>query len=98
MNKVIIGILVTLIASSVNEYVWRNYDSDTKPHKIAYSLKEKVFEGGYLLDPIMGLCRDRQGQNGFGWKFNVADYYGCDRFQRLLNWNFKKQDPNSPRY
>lgn len=97
MKKILLGMLLTLILSTANSYVLEHtWETKDETHKVAYYLQQEVFQGGYILNPLMGKCKDRMGENGFGWKFNVADYYGCDRFQRLLNGNHKKPDPNSP--
>lgn len=39
----------------------------------------------YITDPFLGNCQEVEGENGHGWKFIVADYYSCDKFQRLLS-------------
>jgi hypothetical protein len=94
MKKFLLGILFTLTLSTTNHYAL-SYDHKTKLHDAASFLEYQVFQGGYLLNPIMGNCADEEGENGFGWKFNVADYYRCDKFQRLLNGNHKPYNPKS---
>ena len=97
MKKFLLGIIFTILLGTLSNYTWLETRKEDHPilHPIADFVMWKVVLGQYILDPVMGNCKDQQGENGFGWKFNVADYYGCDRFQRLLNGNLKKPDKNS---
>lgn len=98
MKKVLLGILILLIINILNHRVWLETESGTKIHKISWFIESSILQGSYILDPIDGNCKDEMGENGHGWKFNVADYYSCDRFQRALNGNFKKPNPDSVKY
>jgi hypothetical protein len=104
MKKILLGMLIMLTASIVNHEIWlrtenkKDDGAETRLHKVSVFLEYKVFQGGYIMDPVRGNCRDEQAENGFGWKFNVADYYDCDAFQRMLDGNFKKSNPDSPKY
>lgn len=95
MKQFILGMIAAASLGTVCNIVWLNTDKGLA-HQVAKFVAYDVLQGEYLLNPINGKCKDKQGQNGFGWQFNVADYYGCDRFQRLLNGNFKPQ-AESPR-
>jgi hypothetical protein len=102
MKSFIFGALSLLTLNIINEYVWYNTIEDTKNpsvvNKVSKYLKFNVFEGGYILNVIEGNCKDEMGVNGHGWSFNTADYFGCDKFQRLLNGNHKPLNPNGPKY
>lgn len=98
MKQFFFGMLAAFVLSTLTNLVWLKSERGTTTYKISKYLKFNIIEGDYVLNPLVGNCRDVMGKNGHGWVFNVADYYGCDRFQRLLNGNFKSQDPNSPRY
>lgn len=88
MKQFILGMVTVVVLGTISNIVWLKTEAGTL-HRVAKFVNFDIISGEYLLNPIMGKCQDRNGQNGFGWKFNVADYYGCDRFQRLLNGNFK---------
>lgn len=98
MKQFFYGVLAMLVLGMVNEYVWLKTTREQTLGKASRFVKYQILEGGYILNPLLGNCQDREGQNGFGWKFNVADYYGCDRFQRLLNGNRKPYNPNTNSY
>lgn len=102
MNKFLLGALTVWLLVAATHITWEKtiHDDDNNEgtaHKLAWFLESEVFQGGYLMYPINGYCKDEMAENGHGWKFNVADYYDCDRLQRALNGNFKKQNKNSPR-
>lgn len=98
MKKFVLGMLTMLLISNISYYLWLNSEVKTKVYNTSSFVLEKIVHGRYILDPIMGNCRDEMAKNGFGWKFNVADYYKCDRFQRLLNGNHKPINHNSSTY
>ncbi len=84
MKKFLLGVLLTLILSIGSNYLWENTEKETSPklYKFSSFMKLQIFDGGYVLNVITKKCVDEEGENGFGWKFNVADYYQCDKFQR----------------
>lgn len=90
MGKFFYGIFCMLLFSCVTNYVFLTYEHDTKLQKIASYVQYQIVQGNYIINPVLGNCKDQIGQNGFGWTFNTADYFKCDKFQRFLNGNFKK--------
>lgn len=99
MKQFFYGVLFTLALSTTVSYGWLNLNRDTAGYKVSSFLYWQVFSGFYLLNPLQGNCVDEPGQNGHGWKFDsVADYYQCDRFQRLLNGNFKAPKSGGPTF
>jgi len=97
MKKFILGIIFTLFLGSVSNYSWDHTEKETNPklHEISRFVFFNIIQGEYFLNVLEGNCQDRMSKNGFGWKFNVADYYQCDRLQRLLNGNHKAYNPES---
>lgn len=89
LKSYLFGILTVLAISTATNAVFMGTESESLS-KIAFTFQSRVLEGGYIVFPLLGKCADREGENGHGWKFNVADYYGCDWLQRALNGNFKK--------
>ena len=97
MKKFIFGILFTILIGSISSYTWENTEKEKSPilYSISSFITYDILQGYYILNILEHKCEDRQGQNGFGWKFNIADYNQCDRLQRLLNGNYKPYNPNS---
>lgn len=97
MKRVFLGFALCLVANIIVNYAFFNVDRQPYHDAISF-LKNQIFDGGYILDPLQGNCVDKMGKNGHGWTFNIADYYGCDRFQRMLNRNFKPRNFDSLRF
>ena len=55
----------------------------TSPFFIRYAFN--YIGMSYIVDPLVGNCSLKHGENGHGWKFIIADYYQCDKLQRYLN-------------
>lgn len=72
-------------------------NTDGTAHKITSKIDD-ILNGQYFQHVVDGNCKDEMGTNGFGWKINFADYFGCDRLQRALNGNFKAPNKNSASY
>lgn len=51
-----------------------------------FNFQHQYLNGHYFLLPISGACVNNGGVNGHGHKIkNWADYFGCDKFQKLIN-------------
>ena len=82
MKLFFLGILCTLLISTLNNYIWTTtIGKNDKLNDISFTIKNDILEGDYLVLPLTGRCSNEPRSNGQ----TVAEYFGCDKFQRLIN-------------
>lgn len=89
MKSFILGFITCLIVSITSTVVWQSFDREKNPkiHNTAWFLKNSVFEGAYLIDPITGRCSTKpvRMMDDPSKVTTQAEWFDCDKFQRSFN-------------
>lgn len=84
--KFLLGVVTTLVFSIATNVVWGLTENPGKVHKIAWTVKSELLEGGYLYNPLTGRCSNAVRPKGYSGEGRTnAEYFGCDSFQKMIN-------------
>lgn len=84
MKQFLFGVLLTIVVNSVATDV--AFNGGEKESEIGWFVSRTVLAGDYVRLVLHKKCVDQKMTNGHGWKIDsMADYFGCDNFQRWLN-------------
>lgn len=86
MKQFISGVVSTFFFTISVHAVWTctiDYSSEhqSKLHGVAWDIEDNIIHGDYLINPLTGRCSIEKGKEGY----SNAEYFGCDRFQKLIN-------------
>lgn len=79
MKQFLFGVVFTIFAASILNNHWM---AQGKYSKLAFYITQNIIMGNYIIHPGTGRCSSTQ-TNGRG--IIEADYFQCDKFQRLIN-------------
>lgn len=87
MKNFLLGILFTISFSMLIHQYWMN---DGRFENLAFFIEDQLIHGNYLFNPLTGRCdeklfRQYKDNKGVLKTQSEADYFQCDKFQRLIN-------------
>lgn len=85
MKLFILGFFAAVSLSVLSNYIWLKSENRLLM-KISFIVTNDIFQGNYILFPLTGRCTEKLTRNGI----TSADYFNCDKFQRLININGSK--------